>query len=238
MPKILSVILMTIPAYLIVISVHELGHILTGLINGFKFYIFVIGPIGLKRNEKDDIVLYFEKNPALWGGIGGVLPKTENSKNFKSFSRLIIAGPLFSLLFGGITLLIFFVWRQSFFLIVGAMSLGIFVTTLIPYQSGAFYSDGGRWLRIIGNTKAKDVELAIFSLVQSAVIHQGYSHIETSDFLTLINNGDHREQYIGHLYAKNYYAEQKDSVLEDKHLLQLKGLESKVPKSFIKLMDQ
>lgn len=234
----LAVILMAIPSYFIVVTIHELGHILTGLFHGFKFCIFVIGPIGLKRNEQDKVIFYLEKNPALWGGLGGVLPKVEDSGNVKAFSRVLIAGPLFTLVFGGVSLYLFFLMDRPFLLLLGAMSVAISIATLIPSRSGAFYSDGGRWLRIVRNTKARVVEAALFNLVQSAVVHQSYAHINIADTQTLIDYDDHREQYIGHLYAMNFYKDHGYNEKEEQHRLELKNLEPKVPKSFIKLMAQ
>ncbi len=238
MSKILAVILMVIPSYFIVVSIHELGHILTGLFHGFKFYLFVIGPIGLKRNEQDKVVLYLEKNPTLWGGVCAVLPKTQDFENLKAYARFIIAGPLFTLVFGGIILCLLLLIGHQFLLLLGAMSVAISIATLIPSRSGAFYSDGGRWLRIVRNTRARAVELALFKLVQSAVAYQSYAHIKLADTRPLIDSEDHREQYIGHLYAMNYYKEHGNTAMEEKHRMELKDLEPKVPKSFIRLMSQ
>ena len=35
----------------IVLAVHELGHLIAGLINGFRFELFVVGPLGFKREN-------------------------------------------------------------------------------------------------------------------------------------------------------------------------------------------
>ncbi len=232
----LSSILMAVLSYFIVVSIHELGHILAGLCHGFKFHLFVIGPIGLKRNEQDKVVLYLERNPALWGGICAVFPKTSDPGNFKVFARVVIAGPLFSLVFGGISLFLFFLIDHPFLLLLGAMAVAISISNLIPSRSGAFYSDGGRWLRMVRNTKARAVELALFNVVQSVVAHQSCAHINIADTEPLTDSEDHREQYIGHLYAMNYYREHDCSTMEEQHRLELRNLEPKVPKSFIRLM--
>jgi hypothetical protein len=236
--KILPVILLSIPSYFIVVTIHELGHILTGLFYGFKFYLFVIGPIGLKRNEQDKVIFYLEKNPALWGGVGGVLPRTENPSNLKVFARVLIAGPLLTLVFGVLVLTLYLLNDSLFLLLVGAMSVAISIATLIPSRSGAFYSDGGRWLRIVRNTKARDVELALFTLIQSSVCHQNYAHINIVDTQTLISYEDPRAQYIGHLFAMNNYKEHGDSAMEESHRVEIKKLEPKVAKSFIRLLDE
>ncbi len=118
------------------------------------------------------------------------------------------------------------------------MAVAISITTLIPSRSGTFYSDGGRCPRIVRDTRARAVELALFNLVQSTVADQSYAHINIEDTRPLIDDEDHRKQYIGHLYAMKYYKEHGDSEMGEKHRLELNNLESKVPKSFIKLMTQ
>jgi hypothetical protein len=62
--------------------------------------------------------------------------------------------------------------------------------------------------------------------------------INIADTQPLIDYEDHREQYVGHFYAMSYYKEHGNTAMEEKHRLDLKNLEPKVPKSFIKLMSQ
>ena len=57
--------------------IHELGHVVCGLINRWKFYMLVVGPFKLYREDNDlnkGIKFGIEKNPALWGGCGGTFP--------------------------------------------------------------------------------------------------------------------------------------------------------------------
>ncbi|WP_422486849.1 hypothetical protein [Gudongella sp. DL1XJH-153] len=63
--EILIRVLLAIFCIIISIAVHELGHILVGLKEGFKFYLFVAGPFGLKRDENDKIIFYIEKDVSL-----------------------------------------------------------------------------------------------------------------------------------------------------------------------------
>ena len=57
-------------AYFVCAFVHEGGHVVAGLLQGWKFYLLVVGPFKLYRDEKDDKVKFgLEKNMVLWGGI-------------------------------------------------------------------------------------------------------------------------------------------------------------------------
>ena len=37
------------------IAIHELGHLLAGLVQGFSFELFIVGPLGVKRDENRKI---------------------------------------------------------------------------------------------------------------------------------------------------------------------------------------
>ena len=56
--NVLLYILMSIASYIISGFIHELGHVIVGLANGWKFYMLVIGPLGFRLNEKDKVVCY------------------------------------------------------------------------------------------------------------------------------------------------------------------------------------
>jgi len=58
---------------------HEHGHIMVGLMNGCKFYLLTVGSIGLKTYGQGKVVLNYEKNILLRGGVGATLPKKKES---------------------------------------------------------------------------------------------------------------------------------------------------------------
>jgi len=122
--RLFTVLLLFVPCYIISASIHELGHIFMGMANGFKFYLFVVGPFGLKRNDNNKVELYIEKNPALWGGIGASLPQNDNEKNYAAFSKVLLAGPLLSIICSIIFIPIGLTNRYMFFILVGFMATG------------------------------------------------------------------------------------------------------------------
>ncbi|MBS4538784.1 M50 family metallopeptidase [Clostridium sp. D2Q-11] len=234
--EIILFIIQALISYFIVVTIHELGHIITGILSGFRFILFVIGPFGLKRNDKGKITFYIEKNKALWGGIGGTVPVDDKKDNFKNFRRLIIAGPLTSLLFGVIMLIVFFYKSYLFILLLGAMAVGISIATLLPFRAGVFYTDGGRWLRMKGNDHDAKVELAIFNFIQSYSINKDYSKLNIEDTQLLIEDKDPRNQYMGHCFAYYYYKDNNNLNDADIELKKMKELQSHVPKNFVKLL--
>jgi len=98
--EVLVYILTALLCYWIAGLIHEMGHIIIGLIYGWKFTLLVIGPIGLKVNETGKLQFYLEKRLVLWGGVGGTLPREVDDKNSQIWGKILLGGPLISILSG------------------------------------------------------------------------------------------------------------------------------------------
>ena len=233
--EIILYIIQALLCYFIVITIHELGHIIVGILSGFRFELFVLGPFGLKRDDNGKIIFYLEKNKAMWGGCGATVPVNDNRDNFNKFANVLIGAPLASLLFGIIMLCLFAYKPYFLVLMLGAMAISISVATLIPMRAGCFYSDGGRWLRIKRNGYDAKVEIAILNFIQSYYINKSYSKLNIADTQLLIQDKDFRNQYMGHYFAYCYYNDNNDKNNSDIKLKAMKQLENNVPKNFVKL---
>jgi len=106
---------MLIIAPLFAIFVHELGHLLTGLALGQKLKLFVVGFFGIK-DEAGKTKVFFNKNFSYFGGVAATAPKSEKDINPKSFSKILIAGPIFSLIYFIVSLIVFFNFDSHFLL--------------------------------------------------------------------------------------------------------------------------
>lgn len=227
---VLIFIFFAINSFILASATHELGHVLTGLIVGFKFHLFVAGPLGLKRDENDRVVVYFEKDISLWGGIAATLPKEADQDNYKKFGRVLLGGPLASIIIGTISLIPGVLASQNFLILFGAMSIAIGTVSLIPMRNGAFYTDGGRWLRMHKNEETQAVEMAIWNLTQNAIIQGNYQQANLDEILILKNDRDFRTQYLGHYFAYQYYKDNQESENLEREKVALEGLRGKVPK--------
>ncbi len=216
-------------------AVHELGHILMGLREGFKFHLFVAGPFGLKRDENDKIVFYLEKDLSLWGGIGATVPTDAHEDNYKKFGRVLLAGPLASLVFGAFWLPLGIINNNMFMVLLGAMPISMGVISLIPLRNGAFYTDGGRWLRMHKNEKTKAVEVALWNLTQEAIVQGTYANANLDDVLILKNDDDVRTKYVGHYYAYSHYRDNRDTANLAKEKAALENLQGQVPKQMVSM---
>lgn len=98
--EVLIYILTAILCYWLAGLIHETGHIIIGLICGWKFNLLVIGPLGLKVNETGKLQFYVEKRLVLWGGVGGTMPQKAEDKNCIIWGKILLGGPLASILTG------------------------------------------------------------------------------------------------------------------------------------------
>jgi hypothetical protein len=151
--------------FLIVIAVHELGHVLAGRLVKFQFRILTIGPF-MWEMEAGTIRFKWNKNLNAYGGLALCLPL--NTQNLvQRFIWFAAGGPLASFLLAiaaylGLRFLtpagpsfanytIEFLW-----IMLTTLSAIICVVTLIPMRSGGFYSDGARILNFLkGGPTAK-----------------------------------------------------------------------------------
>ncbi|HYH14079.1 MAG TPA: site-2 protease family protein [Flavisolibacter sp.] len=195
------------------LAVHELGHLLTGIFQGFRFELFVVGPLGIKRTDKG-VRIYFNKNLGFWGGVAATVPIRQNPRNKQKFAWLILAGPLASLLF---SLLSFFAFSISlsgaarvFWLISGAASVGIFLATTLPSKSGMFFTDRARFQRLISKGKEGQSEEALLSILAQTMIDTNCKHISIDQTQLLQNDSDQLMRFWGYYYEFHYY---KDNTL-------------------------
>jgi hypothetical protein len=227
-------ILAALCCYMVVVPIHELGHLIAGLSMGFRFEKFVLGPVGIKRNPAGKLRFYLEKNPALWGGCAATVPTRHYDNIHDRFARILIAGPIMSLLVGIVMLTLFSITKSFLLLLAGAMSFGIGMATLIPMRAGVFYSDGGRWLRIKRKGPEAEIEIAIINIVQSYYVHGDYHHISPRHIDVLVQDADPRNQFMGHFYGMQAATNDEARAV---HASQLDALKPLMPKNFVQLFE-
>lgn len=157
-----------LPAILFVLAWHEAGHALAGVMVGFDFKMYVVGPF-LWEKQAGKWVFKWNKKVNAAGGMVICLPQSEDNIATK-FAWYAAAGPIASLLLAVLAAVIGFyvlppfdqigslaVGAIKFFLFVVALfSALIFLVTSIPMHMGGFYSDGARVMRLLsGGDKAK-----------------------------------------------------------------------------------
>lgn len=234
MEKIKFIILAVI-AYWISGIMHELGHIIVGLMNGWKFYLLTVGPIGLKTDEQGKIVLYFEKNIILWGGVGATLPKKKESANINVWKKVLIGGPIVSIIMGVMFLTIGIYSKILFLLLLGAISLGMGIICGLPFplKTGILYTDGGRWARLNSKGRKFLEEKSLFTITQITITSNNFADINYIDIEPLIQSDDCSIKFYGYYYRYRYFKENGNDEKMDESIEQMKKLKTKVSKAII-----
>lgn len=219
----------------VVLGVHELGHLITGLVQGFKFQLFVIGPLGIKRT-KDKIVFFLNKNLQYYGGIAATIPKSDQPENAEKFAKVILAGPITSLLFA---ILLYttanFIDTPLAALCIdgGNISLAVFFATTIPSKTGMFFTDRKRYQRLTRPGKDQEAEIALLKILGNFSKDNSYKNIDENDIQTLVEDRIQFYQFFGLYNLICYQLENKGKV--DEQVYEEYGKVSKeISKSIVK----
>lgn len=169
----LAVVPIFVVAIFIGLALHELGHVIAGLMVGFKFRMYIVGPLMIER-EEGRLRFKWNRNLNLFGGMALCLPQDawQLARRFIWFAS---GGPLASLLWTALATGLFFLlngeligfwgFATSIFFGLSAVFSGmIFVVTVIPMQAGGFYTDGARVLNLSRGGHQANLEVTLLTL--------------------------------------------------------------------------
>ncbi|MBE7147094.1 M50 family metallopeptidase [Bacillus mycoides] len=161
---------------LLVLAIHELGHVICGLIVGLKFKFMTVGPITVQK-EKGKIRIRENKIWMYVGGIAMLVPSSTHTPNLsKKWAWMTLSGPLTSFVFGIVSGYIYMVSYYHMLLYFSVLHLAIFVVTAIPIK-GTLLSDGMQFLILI-----KDDETAREHLYTIQVSSELFSYKRPEDW--------------------------------------------------------
>jgi len=155
-------ILFAVPiGFYLTIMIHELGHVLGGLLMGNDFVFVTAGPFKLSK-EDSGLKFSLNKHINLSGGLAMTLPTKVEGFRLRRFI-VIFGGPFFSLLSAICCFGIYqFAWSnlssnmQVFVMLFGFMSLLVFIITIIPQNVNGMMTDGYQLLMVLkDDDKAK-----------------------------------------------------------------------------------
>lgn len=231
-------------SFLVVLFMHELGHIIGGLAGGDEFGFLVVGPF---RFEKEDgrIRLQYNRDATLWGGVAMTLPQHRDySPGWRAL--LVAGGPLASLLLGLALWLLLgtfgdippglsaggaLAWISGQF--TGLISWFIFVATIIPSRAGGFMSDGMQLLYLLRNdeqARAYAGIMQLFSLSRRGTRPADYPPHLLNDLDVL---GDDSGLGVGaNLYQYYHYLDQEDLTRAGEYLNRVEEHIDQYPAAF------
>jgi len=165
------------------LGVHELGHLLTGLFQGFKFQLFVIGFLGIKR-EDEKVKVCLNTDLQMFGGVAATFPVDDHPDNIKKFANVVIAGPIASAGFGALLLLLSLLvdsFVKEMLVAGGVSSFLFFVATTLPAKSGAFFTDRKRYQRLTKPGAERETEVALLNVIGIYGRDNSYLKVDMDD---------------------------------------------------------
>lgn len=178
LPVLISIFILSIPTFFLAVAFHEAGHALAGIWMNFKFTLFIVGPL-MWNKEQSGWKFGWNRNLNTAGGLVMCLPQSaENLGN--RFSIYVLAGPVSSLILALVAYGIFDLFTLNppphltlqilayFFLLLAMMSMILFISTIIPFQTGGFSSDGKRALSLLKGGDAARLEVLIIKITSES----------------------------------------------------------------------
>lgn len=161
---------------LLVLAIHELGHVVVGLIGGLNFKFMTVGPITFQK-EKRKVRIRENKLWAYFGGVAMLVPPSIETPNLsKKWAWMTLGGPITSLLFGITSGYIYMVSYYQYLLYFSVLHFVIFTATIVSIK-GTFLSDGMQFLILI-----KDDEKAKQHLYNIQVSSELFSYKRPKDW--------------------------------------------------------
>lgn len=224
----LALIPITILVLWCVLAAHELGHVLGGLMSGFTFYLFAVGPLRIHRTGTQ-LEVVFNRTPSLWGGIAACIPDpsslADNETLRKQMLWMVSGGPLASLL----GTLAFFPAQASMatskylavaLLIFSIGSFCIAFVTMLPIGNSGFVNDGARILQLLRRDASGDRWLSGALLGSMSLMLRPR---EWPAHLVEANTNDLQPTYDGimAMWTRFSYHLDRDEIAEASHWLNL-----------------
>jgi Zn-dependent protease len=165
-------------AFIATLCLHELGHLVGGWLVGFRFMLFIVGPLKIVR-EGEVIRARLNRDISLAGGLASAMPSDDYDLG-RRMAVLIAGGPLTSLLLAVLSLGLA-VWLNDpapsgsawsvgafFAVVLGMTNLAIGVVTLIPGKTSGFDTDGAQLLDYLRGGQRGERRLLIAALAAAS----------------------------------------------------------------------
>ncbi|WP_264510155.1 M50 family metallopeptidase [Flavobacterium sp. N1719] len=203
----------------VAIILHELGHLLAGLYQGFRLELFVVGFLGIKR-ENEKVKVYFNTNIQYFGGVAATSPIKIMTDEvlIRKYRIILLSGPSLSFVFGLIALLILYYFDSAlnpFFGLLSITSFGIFLATTIPNKSGIFFTDRKRYQRLMDKGEIGKIELAFLQIVNQSLTENTYKNLPIERIQKLKTDQDKIIQFWGYYFEYQYFIDNNNIPLAE-----------------------
>lgn len=218
-----AITLLYVPILMLTVVLHELGHLVVGVVVGFHFSSISIGPftVGLQYGRVKFQIR--AQSGAL--GYAGMHIETV-SRLHRNLVLFVLAGPFTNLISGALAAAFVLLspqrqrstWPVAFFAAFSMLSLFVFVLSSIPFRS-TFHSDGDRIRMLIKSPNEARRWIAAMALasqqrkgIRPRRWKQTWLHavcaVRDSSF----------DEFFGNFLAQIAASDKKDEVAQTKHL--------------------
>ena len=228
-------------APLIAIIIHELGHLLAGIFQGFKIELFVVGFLGIKR-DGNKIKIYFNTNVQYFGGVAATSPKQilEDEDLKSKYKYILICGPLISLLIGLISFLVFYFNNSifnAFFGLLAITSFGIFIVTTLPDKTGIFFTDRKRFQRLSDKGKIGQIELAFLQIVNQSLLEGNCKNLSLQNIEKMKSDEEKIVQFWAYYFEFQYFKDNNNLEESENTKSKIYTYKDAIPKSLWKNLE-
>lgn len=140
---------------LLVIAVHEAGHLAGGISRGMRFLLYIVGPFQFSQSASG-VRFSWAFNLGTLGGVAACSPDPARPLP-RQLRGLVVGGPLSSLVLAIACLALTTLLTDraaAYALITALLSLAIFAVTAVPMRAGGFMSDGMQYLELLRGGRA------------------------------------------------------------------------------------
>jgi hypothetical protein len=155
---------------LLVLAVHEGGHLFGGFRRGMRFLVFIVGPFQLSR-PTSGVRFDWIFSLGVMGGLAAATPDPERPLRPQLLS-LVAGGPLASVLLAAVGLSLagsLGGWLGAYSLFAGILSFVIFLGAAIPVRVGGYMSDGMQFVEVIRGGRGVEERQALMTLMAQSL---------------------------------------------------------------------
>lgn len=220
------------------IILHELGHLLAGIIQGFKTELFVVGFLGIKR-ENNELKFYFNTNVQYFGGVAATSPTKilSDIELINKYRIILVSGPIISLLFGVLAFTIFYVFDSAFTSFLGLLaitSFGIFFATTLPEKTGIFFTDRKRFQRLSDKGKIGQIELAFLQIVNQSLLEGNCKNLSLQNIEKMKSDEEKIVQFWAYYFEFQYFKDNNNLEESENTKSKIYTYKDAIPKSLWK----
>lgn len=220
---------------LVVLAIHELGHLIGGFSRGMKFLLFIVGPFQwIKTSDGIRFSLVF--NLGSFGGLAAATPNPDQEFS-PQMKRMVIGGPLASMLLTMVCVSIGMLLPGKpgyYFYFVGGFSFLIFLVTAIPFRAGGFMSDGMQLLELMRGGVGVEERQTIINLMMQSMAGTRPRDLDQNviDRMLQFESLDPMRQVIARFYAYLSKTDRGEQELAGRHIEWLERHIEQYPQGF------